>query len=51
MPVATSVATCITEQINSVKVKKVSINSHDKTSVDVSIHVFLPKIQQTIDCE
>jgi len=36
-PVATSVAVCITEQMNSVKVKKVGINSNDKSSVDVGL--------------
>ena len=39
MPVANTVATCITEQINAVRVKKVGINSHDRTSVDVSLYM------------
>ncbi len=38
MPVANTVATCITEQINAIRVKKVGISSHDKTSVDVSLN-------------
>jgi hypothetical protein len=45
MPVANSVATCITEQINSVKVKKVSNNSHDKSSVDVRLYFSQPGIK------
>ena len=36
-PVAITVSTCITEQINAVKVKKVGIKSSDMTSVDVCI--------------
>jgi hypothetical protein len=37
LPVANIVSKCITEQINAVKVKKVSIKSSDMTSVDVGI--------------
>jgi hypothetical protein len=37
LPVANTVFTCITEQINAVKVKKVGIKSSDMTSVDVCI--------------
>lgn len=44
MPVANSVATGMTEQMNSVRVRKVGINPSDTTSVDVSTHVFLLKM-------
>ena len=36
LPVANTVSSCITEQINAVKVKKVGLKSSDMTSVDVS---------------
>ena len=36
LPVANAVSSCITEQINAVKVKKVGLKSSDMTSVDVS---------------
>jgi hypothetical protein len=41
LPVANTVYTCITEQINAVKVKKVSTRSSDMTSVNVRIHFLL----------
>ena len=49
LPVANTVSTCITEQMNAVKEKKVGLRSGDMSSVDVRIRIRKTKPKRESD--